>query len=164
MGRLTSTFRLRNVDTMNLKKVLSEKLLCCNLGGTTKREVIENLVDLLVSADGISDRDSVLRCVLEREEKMSTGIQEGVAIPHGKTEAVDSLHACVALKKDGVDFEALDGKPSRIFILTVSPLNRTGPHVQFLAEISRLLNEPEKRERLLQAQTEADMFKILTAS
>ncbi len=148
---------------MNLKKILSEDVLSCSLPGRTKQEVIENLVDLLVSAGKITDRESALRCVLEREKKMSTGIQEGVAIPHGKTDTVDQLHACIALKKEGVDFEALDGKPSRIFILTISPQNRTGPHVQFLAEISRLLNEPEKRERLLKAETEADMLSILTA-
>lgn len=148
---------------MNLKKVLSPDVLSCNLPGSTKQEIIESLVDMLVSAGKIDDRDKVLRCVLEREGKMSTGIQEGVAIPHGKTDAVKTLQACVALRKEGVDFAALDGKPSRIFILTVSPLNKTGPHVQFLAEISRLLNEPEKRERLLSAETEAEMLRILTA-
>jgi len=151
------------VQNMNLKKILSEKVLSRDLPGTGKREIIENLIDLLVSAGDITDREAVLRCVLERESKMSTGIQEGIAIPHGKTDAVDRLHACVALKKAGVDFEALDGKPSNIFILTVSPRNKTGPHVQFLAEISRLLNDREKRERLLKAETEAEMLKILTA-
>ena len=147
---------------MNLKKILSEEVLCCSLPGSSKREVIENLIDMLVSAGKIKDREGALACVLEREGKMSTGIQEGVAIPHGKTDTVDELYACVALKKEGVDFEALDGKPSKIFILTVSPLNRTGPHVQFLAEISRLLNESKKRERLLSAETESEMFSILT--
>ena len=160
---MTTYSAFRMVQNMNLKKILSEKVLSRDLPGTGKREIIENLIDLLVSAGDITDREAVLRCVLERESKMSTGIQEGIAIPHGKTDAVDRLHACVALKKAGVDFEALDGKPSTIFILTVSPRNKTGPHVQFLAEISRLLNDREKRERLLKAETEAEMLKILTA-
>ena len=88
---------------------------------------------------------------LERESKMSTGIQQGIAIPHGKTDAVDELLACVGIVKDGVDFEALDGISSKIFIMTLSPLTRTGPHVQFLAEISRVLTNEEMRIKLINA-------------
>ncbi|MBN2049279.1 MAG: PTS sugar transporter subunit IIA [Spirochaetales bacterium] len=148
---------------MNLKKILSLPVVSTDLPGNTKEEILENLVDILAEAGKIEDRKAALRCVLEREEKMSTGIQEGVAIPHGKTDTLDELVACVALKKEGVDFKALDGKPSTIFILTLSPLNRTGPHVQFLAEISRLLNDRTKRERLLQAESREEMLDLLTS-
>lgn len=147
---------------MNLKKFLSPDVLSVNLPGTNKIEVIENLIDILMESGNIDDRDEILRCVLEREEKMSTGIQEGVAIPHGKTASVDKLVACIALKKEGVDFNALDGKPSNIFILTVSPRHKTGPHVQFLAEISQLLNNSDKRESLLSVENKQQMLEILT--
>ena len=107
--------------------------------GDSKQEIIENLLDILVNTGKVKNRAPALEALLEREAKMSTGIQQGVAIPHGKTDAVDGLLACVGIKKDGVDFEALDEIPSKIFIMTLSPLTRTGPHVQFLAEISRVL-------------------------
>jgi PTS system nitrogen regulatory IIA component len=89
---------------------------------------------------------------------MSTGIQEGIAIPHGKTDAVDELVACVAIKKEGIDFESLDGKPSRIFIMTLSPANKVGPHVQFLAEISRLLKRTEARAQMLSAGSAEELL------
>lgn len=146
---------------MNLRKVLSPELISLGMKASTKREAIEELVDLLMQSGKIKDRDAALQAVLERESKMSTGIQHGVAIPHGKSGAVDDLVACVAVKPDGIDFESLDGEPSTIFIMTLSPLNRTGPHVQFLAEISRLLKTAESRERILKVTSKQELLSIL---
>jgi PTS system nitrogen regulatory IIA component len=146
---------------MNLRKVLSPELISLGMKASTKREAIEELVDLLMQSGKIKDRDAALQAVLERESKMSTGIQHGVAIPHGKSGAVDDLVACVAVKPDGIDFESLDGEPSTIFIMTLSPLNRTGPHVQFLAEISRLLKTAESRERILKVTSKHELLSIL---
>jgi len=98
---------------------------------------------------------------MEREKKMSTGLEKGVALPHGKCEAVKELVAAIALKHEGVDFGCLDGQPAKIFIMTLSPLNRSGPHIQFLAEITRLLKNKEKREKILQAQSEEEVLEIL---
>jgi len=146
---------------MNLRKVLSPELVSLGMKASTKREAIEELVDLLMKSGKIRDRDAALQAVLERESKMSTGIQHGVAIPHGKTGAVDDLVACVAVKPEGIDFESLDGEPSTIFIMTLSPLNKTGPHVQFLAEISRLLKTAESRERILKVASRQELLSIL---
>jgi PTS system nitrogen regulatory IIA component len=108
----------------------------------------------------VTDRDAVLSALMDRERKMSTGIQHGVAIPHGKTSAVKNLVACIGIKKDGVDFASLDGEPSRIFIMTLSPLDRVGPHVQFLAEVSMVIKTEEARERLLNAKTAQEVLAV----
>jgi PTS system nitrogen regulatory IIA component len=84
-----------------------------------------------------------------------------VAIPHGKTPVVDELVACVGLKKSGVDFDALDNQPSKIFIMTLSPVNRTGPHIQFLAEVGQLLKQKDRREALLSAATKEEVLSII---
>lgn len=148
---------------MNLRKVLSTDVISCDLPGQTKGEVIEALMDILMATGKVRDREAAMRSILDREEKMSTGIQNGVAIPHGKTDAVDDLVACFGIKKRAVEFDALDGEKSRIFIMTLSPVNRSGPHVQFLAEISQLLTDTGKREMLLRAGTPEEILEILTA-
>ena len=146
---------------MNLKKALRIEAITPELKATTKDGVIENLVDLLVAAGKIKDRLEALRAVLEREKKMSTGMQSGIAIPHGKTDSVDELVAAFGIKHAGVDFDSLDGLPAHIFVMTLCPTTRTGPHIQFLAEISRQLNDPAIRARLLQATTADEILNIL---
>jgi PTS system nitrogen regulatory IIA component len=147
---------------MNLKKLLSEDTIIFNLKGTTKEEIIQEMIDLLVARGRIKDRDAALKAVLDREQKMSTGMQHGIAIPHGKTDSVDKLVTAMGLKKEGVDFGSMDGKPSTIFIMTISSISRTGPHIQFLSEISQVLNDPEKRERILQSQSASEILDVLT--
>jgi mannitol/fructose-specific phosphotransferase system IIA component (Ntr-type) len=149
---------------MNLRKALSRETISMELKGATKESIIEEMIDLLVAAGRIrdvKDRKEVLKAVLDRERRMSTGMQNGIAIPHGKTDRVDSLVAALALKKQGVDFGALDNLPSRIFIMTLSPDTRTGPHIQFLAEISRQLSDASVRERILNATTPDEVLAIL---
>ena len=148
---------------MNLKKLLSEDTITLELKGVNKEEIIQEMIDLLVARGRIKDRDAALRAVMEREQKMSTGMQHGIAIPHGKTDSVDKLVTAMALKKEGVDFGSMDGKPSTIFIMTISSVSRTGPHIQFLSEISQVLNDPDKRERILLAQSTSEVMEILTS-
>jgi len=149
---------------MNLKKVLTQDSVLLSLNANTKLGVIEELINFLADSGKISDRDAALKAVLDREAKMSTGMQHGIAIPHGKTDSVDELIVAIALKPEGVDFYAMDEKPkpSTIFVLTLSPINRTGPHIQFLAEISKLLSQEKLRDALLSAQTEEDVLALLT--
>jgi PTS system nitrogen regulatory IIA component len=146
---------------LNLKKLLGPRNVSLQLAGATKREVIAEMVDLLASAGGIGDRQAALACVLAREDKMSTGMEHGIAIPHGKTDTVKSLVAGVGIHPGGVDFASLDGKPAHIFIMTVSPLARSGPHIQFLAEISRILGDPDVRRRLLAASGPGEVIALL---
>ena len=146
---------------MNLKKALTPDTIVPALKGTTKETVIEELVDLLVATGKIKDRLAALRAVLDRERKMSTGMQCGIAIPHGKTASVDGLVAAFGLKREGINFDSLDGLPTHIFVMTLSPENRTGPHIQFLAEIGRQLNDPQIRERLLRVNTADEILNII---
>lgn len=130
------------------------------LRGTNKKEIIQELLGLLVKAGRVSEVDTVLGELMERERKMSTGIQHGVAIPHAKTRAVKNLVACIGIKRDGIDFQSLDGEPSRIFIMTLSPIDRVGPHVQFLAEISMVIKTEEAREQLIQAKNPQEVLAV----
>ncbi len=145
---------------MNLRKILNNEVVSINLQSANKKDVLEELLDLLMKGGKVSDREAALAAILDREDKMSTGIQHGVAIPHGKSDAVDELVACIGIKKEGLDFQALDGEPSRIFIMTLSPTSRTGPHVQFLAEISQLLKTAEDRERILKAASSQELLDL----
>jgi PTS system nitrogen regulatory IIA component len=145
-------------------RLLEEENIIMELQSNTKEGIIEEMLDLLVRNGKVKDRDSALKAILDRERKMSTGMQHGIAIPHGKTDSLTGakLVTALGLKKTGVDFGALDAKPSTIFIMTLSPLNRTGPHIQFLAEMSQILNEPQKREAILKAVTSHEVMLLLS--
>lgn len=147
---------------MNLKKAISRDCICLDLQSRSKNEVIEELIDILDKADKLQNRKAALKAVMDREKSMSTGMQNGIAIPHGKSDTVESLVAAVGVIREGIDFAALDGLPSQIFILTISPANRAGPHIQFLGEINRLLLADENREKLLQATNLDDFYDILS--
>ena len=147
---------------MNLKKVLSPDTVWVDLKADTKDGILVEMIDRLVAAGKVKNREDALKAVRDREAKMSTGMQNGVAIPHGKYASIKSLVAAIVLNKDGVNFDSMDGSPSTIFIMTLSPTKRTGPHIQFLAEVSRLISQPAERERLLAAKTHAEIYEILT--
>ena len=147
---------------MNLLQSIHKESISLSLSSTRKADVLEELLDLAMNSGRITDRKSALKSILEREKKMSTGMHHGLAIPHGKTNGVDRLVAAVGFAPEGIEFDSLDREPSRIFILSVSPANRAGPHIQFLAEISRLLNQPERRETLLKAESIDACYALLT--
>jgi fructose-specific phosphotransferase system IIA component len=136
---------------MNPKRILTPETVVLKLESASKEGVIEELIDVLVTAGRIRDRKVALKCVMERERKMSTGLQNGIAIPHGKTDTVESLVAAIGIKKEGIPFDSLDGQPAQIILITISPANRTGPHIQFLADISRSLHDNAIREKVLNA-------------
>lgn len=146
---------------MNLKKALSKESIRLNLQSRDKNAVIEEMLDILMENRQLRDRKAALKAIVEREKKMSTGMQNGIAIPHGKSDTVDGLVAAIGISREGVDFESLDGKPAHIIVMTLSPVNRTGPHIQFLAEISRLLNSAEARQRMLEATTEEQVLDVI---
>lgn len=146
---------------MTLMEILSGKSVIVGLKGQTKREVLEELVDILEVGDKITDRQKVLEAVLQREEIMSTGIGHGIAIPHGKSEYVTELGGVLGIKQEGVDFDALDGKPTYIFFLLVSPMDVSGPHIKALARISRLLKGEDFRQRLIHASDKEDAIAII---
>ncbi len=146
---------------MTLFDLISEKTILIGLRGTTKREIIEELVNAIEVGNHISDRGRVLESVLQRESIMSTGIGHGIAIPHGKSDAAKKLSGVLGIKREGVDFESLDGQPAYIFFLLVSPVDVSGPHIKALARISRLLKGEDFRKALIQGQTPQDILAII---
>lgn len=146
---------------LNLKELLSRDNILMNLETTTKEGIITEMIDRLVASGRITNRKAALKAIMEREKKMSTGMQNGIAIPHGKTNSVPDLVTALGIKPEGMDFESMDGLPSRIFIMTLSPVNRTGPHVQFLSEISRILENPDIRSRIIQAPDAETILELL---
>jgi mannitol/fructose-specific phosphotransferase system IIA component (Ntr-type) len=147
---------------MHLRSSLSQESIALHLKGATKEAIITELLDILVKTGKVKDPDRAFASIMDREHKMSTGMKHGIAIPHGKTDAVEELVACIGVSDAEIPFDALDGKPCRIFIMTLSPAERTGPHLQFLAEVSLLFKSQEKRTALLSAASPDDVLKILS--
>jgi PTS system nitrogen regulatory IIA component len=147
---------------MNLKTVLTSETINLHLKGGNKEEIINELLDILVAAGKIQDREAALNAVMDREQKMSTGMKHGIAIPHGKSATIQDLVACIGISEKPIDFDALDHEPCRIFIMTLSPVEKTGPHLQFLAEISLLFKSAEKRQEILNAQSSDAVLRILS--
>jgi PTS system nitrogen regulatory IIA component len=147
---------------MDLMTILTPEMISLHLAGTTKDEIIDELIDVAMKSGKIGDRNEAKAAVLEREARMSTGMKHGIAIPHGKTGTVSELVACVGISDNEVDFDALDHKGCKIYIMTLSPLEKTGPHLQFLAEVSTLFRSEEKRQAILAAKTPEEVIALLT--
>ena len=124
---------------MSLIDLVQEKIVKIPLVSTDKADVLRELVQILKDAGEIEDYDAVLRAICEREEKLSTGLESGIAVPHGKTEAVSTLKLALGIAPHGVDFASIDRKPSQLFFMLVAPPNQSGPHVEALAEIVKLV-------------------------
>jgi mannitol/fructose-specific phosphotransferase system IIA component (Ntr-type) len=146
---------------MKLSDYLPANHIILNLQGSTKLEIIEELLGLLNKMGMIADYDMALHDILVRESSQSTGLENGIAIPHAKSEAAKKLCMVFGLKKDGVDFKAIDDKPAFLFFLVLSPLNTSGPHIQALALITRNLKEFETRERITNAKSTREILQII---
>ena len=149
---------------MLLSELLVPAAVSARLKATNKRDAIAELVALMEDAHGIDSRGEILDRVLRREAIMSTGIGNGVAIPHGKARAVDRVMAACAVSAEGVAFDAVDGEPAHIFILLVSPENVGAAHVKVLANISRLLKEELVRKQLREAHSAAALLSALKSA
>ncbi|PKL08105.1 MAG: PTS sucrose transporter subunit IIABC [Spirochaetae bacterium HGW-Spirochaetae-7] len=147
---------------MSLSTILTKETVAIGLKARDKQGIIQEMLDILVKAGLVPDQPAALAAVLERERKMSTGMKYGIAIPHGKTASVKSLVACVATSEEPVPFDSLDGEPSSIFIMTLSPPEKTGPHLQFLAEVSQLFKSEERRSAATSASTPAELLATIT--
>ena len=146
---------------MKIMDFLNERAITANISATDKKGVISELVDLLVKAGVIKDRDTVVKVLMERESLGSTGIGQGIGIPHGKCDCVKELVAAFGISQKGVNFDALDGEPVYIFILLLAPTESAGPHLKALARISRLLKDRYFREMLKSAKDEKAIIKII---
>lgn len=138
---------------MKLADLIRAEGIQIGLAARDKEALIDEMVDVLCRAEKVRDRAAVAKAVREREALMSTGIGQGIGIPHAKTDAVERLIAVFGRSEAGIDFQALDGKPVHLFFLLVAPEDQSGPHVKALARISRLLKHMHFREALLRAKT-----------
>lgn len=148
---------------MRLAELLSPKQIKVPLQNRQKIEVIEELIDVLVAARQITDKTKALNAVLEREKIMTTGVGDGVAIPHGRIDKLTKVVASLGISGHDIDFDAIDGKPVRIVFLILAPSNEIGPHLKALSRVSRLLSKDSLREKLLGAKTPYQAFQILEA-
>jgi fructose-specific phosphotransferase system IIA component len=137
---------------MNVLEILDESCIALDLEISDKTSLVRKLVDILEEAGVVTDKEEVIQRVLERENLMSTGIGGGVAIPHAQCRGAERLAIALARTKEGVDFDALDSKPVRLFFLIVGPEEKGG-YVRILARISRLLYTGDLQRSLYRAET-----------
>jgi mannitol/fructose-specific phosphotransferase system IIA component (Ntr-type) len=143
-----------------LTELLSIERIKIPLDSQNKDDLLRELVDV-AAGPGAPDREDLLRAVREREAVLSTGIGHGVAIPHGKSSAVNDLRMAAGRSAGPVDFDALDGEPVSLFFLLVGPESAAGPHIKALSRISRLVRKDEVREKLVAARNAAEFLDAL---
>ena len=147
---------------VKIAEILDPAAIVADLKGTGKAEVLAELADGLIAANPSLQRGEVLRVLLEREALGSTGIGDGVAIPHGKLKRLDNQLIAFGLSRKGVDFDAMDGKPARLFFMLIAPEDSVGLHLKTLARISKLLKAPLVRERLQRAADRQEIHRIIS--
>ena len=150
-----------DVTDMILTQILHPNCVKVPVENKDKESVITELVDLLDTNGLLSDRDVALEAVLTRERTRSTGTGAGIAIPHGKCNAVKELVMAIGIAHEPIEFESVDGKPVAILILLISPADQTGPHIQALADISRLMMNEEFKQKLEQASSNDEVYQLL---
>ncbi len=146
---------------MKLGEYLDKTMILPELTASTKEEVLAELVAPVVNAIPSLDKEQVMDVLRDRESLGTTGIGDGIAIPHGKLETLDRIVLVVARSTSGVDFEALDFKLCNIFFLVLAPEQVAGMHLRILAQISRLLKDSEFRKSFMTAQDEDELWNLL---
>ena len=146
---------------MKLSKFSEEDLVSFDLQATTKNETIEELVELASRSNMVRDHDELLQAVKEREKLVTTGVGYGVAFPHAKTRALKGIVIAFARSGEGIDFQAMDKKPVRLFFLIAAPEDAIGAHLNVMARLSFLMKSESNREKLLAARTAGEVFMVL---
>ena len=146
---------------MNLLELMDRGWIKARLQAETKNDAIKELVDLLAENGALADPAAALQAVLEREKVRSTGIGQGIALPHGKCPHGRKPVIAIGLKPAGLDFESVDARPADIIVLMVSPSNQVAQHIQALARISRFLSLDDFRRALRKATTTDEIYEAL---
>jgi len=147
---------------MKLTDYVTPEHVKIGLEGVTKEEVIEELAELLAETCEACDSDKILEAILSREREGSTGLEKGIAIPHAKCDAIDKLSIVVGISKDGIEFDSQDGKPANLFFMMVAPVTESGPHVQAIAKIVKMIKVEHFKDMLLNAKNPAEIIDIMT--
>ncbi|MBI9017929.1 MAG: PTS sugar transporter subunit IIA [Phycisphaerae bacterium] len=146
---------------MKIKEIVDVKCVEVKLQSTDKFEAIAELVGILNEAGKLKDYDIALKSVMDREAIRSTGVGQGFAIPHGKCAAVDTLVMAVGKTSEPIDYQSIDKEPVELIVLLVSPTDTTGPHIQALAQISRIMTTEESRKKIWRSKTSEELFKAI---
>jgi PTS system nitrogen regulatory IIA component len=146
---------------VRIAEFLSPQAVIADMQSRSKPDVLRELSAALVRAHPQLQEDKLVEVLREREKLGSTGIGEGVAIPHGKLPGMTQLLATFGVSRQGLDFEAIDGKPTHLFFALVAPENSAGVHLKALARISRLFKNPRFRTSILEAATAADIHSLI---
>lgn len=146
---------------MRIAELLGKDTIKLNLKANSKMEVLDQLVDILYDAGRLNDKELYKEEILKRESLSSTGIGEGIGIPHGKTSAVKKASLALGIFKDGIDFDSLDGAPVNIVFMIAAPEGANNEHLETLSRLSVLLMNPEFKEGLLSSKVPEDVFSLL---
>ena len=146
---------------MRLDQIFKIEFLNENLTSNTKIDVLAELISVLINSGLKIDRAKAIDVLQQREKLGSTGIGDGVAIPHGKVSDLHELIVAFGRSKKGIVFDAIDGKPVHLFFLLLAPENSTGQHLKALAKISKMLKTPNFRKKLIDARTTSDLYKAI---
>lgn len=145
---------------MKFSDYIHQENIVPDLSGQTKQEVIEELLNHMQNLGLVSNYEIALNDILVREKHLSTGLENGIAIPHAKSEGVEKLSIVFGIKNGGIDFDSLDAKPANLIFLVLSPKNTSGPHIQALALISRNLSVSKNRDSLNSAKSADEIANI----
>ncbi|MBO4731768.1 MAG: PTS sugar transporter subunit IIA [Spirochaetaceae bacterium] len=146
---------------MVLGVVFSPNAIIVDLQSEDKEEVIAELVEQLVAHIPGADRSQLLSSVLNREEKMSTGIMPGIAIPHGKSETLNGIHGVIGISRSGIDFDSLDGKPTYLFLLIISSTNESERHLFVLKRLAQILENKSFYKEIMEQKSPSDIHRVL---
>jgi PTS system fructose-specific IIC component/PTS system nitrogen regulatory IIA component len=146
---------------MKLSERFVENGIIINSTQKDKSEIIREMVSLMASVNDLKNQDDILEAVLSREEKMSTGIGCGLAVPHAKAPQVDKMYMVAMTCKEGLDFNAIDKEPVYLMILIVSPENTVGPHIRALSSVSRIMADANVRQKLVNSKTSSEFLESL---
>ncbi|WP_369681945.1 PTS sugar transporter subunit IIA [Malonomonas rubra] len=146
---------------MKISELLDSKAIVADLQARDKQRALEELTDALVACDLSLDRDEVIAVLQEREKLGSTGIGDGVAIPHGKLAGIPELMLAFGRSRAGVNFESMDGQPAHLFFLLIAPEESVGVHLKTLARISKLLKDAAVRQKLLDAEGQDAIYQAI---
>ena len=146
---------------MKITTVFKQEYITPELKASTKEEALSELASVLPHLGFNYNSNSLVKILMEREKLGSTGIGDGIAIPHGKLKGLDELLISFGRSKKGVLFDAMDGKPVHLFFLLIAPEHSSGEHLKALAKISRMLKDDAFRKKLMEAKTQDNLYKII---
>ena len=146
---------------MKISELLDPRAIVADLQARDKTKALAELTDALLTCEPSLDRDEVIAVLQEREKLGSTGIGDGVAIPHGKLAGIPELKLVFGRSTVGVDFESMDGQPAYLFFLLIAPEESVGVHLKTLAKISKLLKDGAVRKKLMEAPDQQEIYQVI---